>query len=78
MIFAYLRAARGCAGCALIDARRGVLDSDQQVMALLDQAAVSYGLVLTKADELKPSERPVRWPRRQEAANTPPRWPSHS
>jgi GTP-binding protein len=41
----------------LIDARRGVMDSDQQVMALLDQAAVSYGLVLTKVDELKSSER---------------------
>jgi GTP-binding protein len=37
----------------LIDSRRGVLDSDQQVMALLDRAAVSYALVLTKADELK-------------------------
>jgi GTP-binding protein len=32
------------------------MDSDSQVMALLDQAAVSYGLVLTKADELKASE----------------------
>jgi len=41
----------------LIDARRGVMDSDREVMALLDQTAVSYGLVLTKADELKPSER---------------------
>jgi len=26
-------------------------------MALLDQAAVSYGLVLTKADEVRPGER---------------------
>jgi len=40
----------------LIDARRGVMDSDRQVMTLLDQAAVSYGLVLTKADELKASQ----------------------
>jgi len=39
-------------------AKSGVMDSDRQVMALLDQAAVSYGLVLTKADELKSSERP--------------------
>jgi GTP-binding protein len=42
----------------LIDARRGVMDSDRQVMELLDRAAVSYGLVLTKADELKPAEQP--------------------
>ena len=41
----------------LIDARRGVMDSDREVMALLDRAAVSYLLVLTKADELKASER---------------------
>jgi GTP-binding protein len=55
MIFAYLRhRARLRRVLLLIDARRGVMDSDQQVMALLDQAAVSYGLVLTKADELKP------------------------
>ena len=58
MIFAYLRRrARLRRVLLLIDARRGVMDSDRQVMALLDQAAVSYGLVLTKADELKPAQR---------------------
>src|SRR5258706_4291470 len=58
MIFAYLRRrARLRRVLLLIDARRGVMDSDRQVMTLLDQAAVSYGLVLTKADALKPSER---------------------
>lgn len=58
MIFAYLRRrARLRRVLLLIDARRGVMDSDRQVMTLLDQAAVSYGLVLTKADELKASER---------------------
>ena len=41
----------------LIDARRGTMDSDVQVMDLLDRAAVSYGLVLTKADELKAADR---------------------
>jgi GTP-binding protein len=56
MIFAYLRRrARLRRVLLLIDARRGVMDSDRQVMTLLDQAAVSYGLVLTKADELNPS-----------------------
>ena len=58
MIFAYLRhRARLRRVLLLIDARRGVMDSDLQVMALLDQAAVSYGLVLTKADELKAGQR---------------------
>src|ERR1700744_901566 len=58
MIFSYLRRrARLRRVALLIDARRGVMGSDQQVMALLDQTAVSYGLVLTKADELKAGER---------------------
>ncbi|HEX4177003.1 MAG TPA: ribosome biogenesis GTP-binding protein YihA/YsxC [Rhizomicrobium sp.] len=58
MIFSYLRRrARLRRVALLIDARRGVMDSDLQVMALLDQTAVSYGLVLTKADELKAAER---------------------
>ena len=58
MIFSYLRRrSRLRRIVLLIDARRGVMDSDRQVMALLDQTAVSYGLVLTKGDELKASER---------------------
>lgn len=58
MIFAYLRRrARLRRVVLLIDSRRGVMDSDRQVMDLLDKAAVSYGLVLTKADELKPAAR---------------------
>ncbi|MGZ5928320.1 MAG: ribosome biogenesis GTP-binding protein YihA/YsxC, partial [Rhizomicrobium sp.] len=40
----------------LIDSRRGVMEIDRAVMELLDRAAVSYGLVLTKTDELKPAE----------------------
>jgi GTP-binding protein len=39
----------------LIDARHGVFAADRQVMALLDRAAVSYQLVLTKADKVVPS-----------------------
>jgi GTP-binding protein len=58
LIFAYLRGrARLRRVLLLIDARRGVMDSDRQVMDLLDRAAVSYGLVLTKADELKTEGR---------------------
>ena len=58
IIFSYLRRrARLRRIALLIDARRGVMDSDKEVMALLDQTAVSYGLVLTKVDELNPGER---------------------
>jgi GTP-binding protein len=58
MIFAYLRRrARLRRVALLIDSRRGVMDSDVQVMDLLDRAAVSYGLVLTKGDELKAKDR---------------------
>jgi GTP-binding protein len=39
----------------LIDARRGVMDSDEQAMALFDGAAVAYQAVLTKSDALKPA-----------------------
>jgi GTP-binding protein len=53
MIFAYLRGRQRLRRVLLlIDARRGPMDTDIQVMDLLDRAAVSYGLVLTKSDEL--------------------------
>ena len=38
----------------LIDARHGLKDSDRQIMEELDVAAVSYQLVLTKSDKVKP------------------------
>jgi GTP-binding protein len=44
--------------CVLIDARHGVKESDRETMKNLDSAAVSYQLVLTKADRLKPAEIP--------------------
>jgi GTP-binding protein len=40
----------------LIDARHGIKPSDEETMELLDEAAVSYQVVLTKADKPKPSE----------------------
>lgn len=40
----------------LIDSRRGIMDSDREVMKMLDQAAVAYRLVLTKADKLKATD----------------------
>jgi GTP-binding protein len=40
----------------LIDARHGLKDVDLEPMDAFDKAAVSYQIVLTKADKLKPSE----------------------
>jgi GTP-binding protein len=40
----------------LIDGRHGLKDTDQDVLKTLDKAAVSYQVVLTKADQVKPGE----------------------
>jgi GTP-binding protein len=40
----------------LIDARHGVKDVDREMLKMLDEAAVGYRLVLTKADKIKASE----------------------
>ncbi len=44
----------------LIDARHGIKTADEPVMKMLDDAAVSYQLVLTKSDKLKPRELEAR------------------
>ena len=40
----------------LIDSRHGLKDMDREVMRMLDEAAVSYRLVLTKSDKVKPTD----------------------
>ncbi|MBB4860407.1 GTP-binding protein [Novosphingobium chloroacetimidivorans] len=40
----------------LVDARHGVKSVDAEMMEMLDQAAVGYRIVLTKADKIKASE----------------------
>lgn len=40
----------------LVDSRHGLKDVDHEIMEMLDKAAVSYRLVLTKADKIKPTE----------------------
>ncbi|MCE7795177.1 ribosome biogenesis GTP-binding protein YihA/YsxC [Sphingobium sufflavum] len=40
----------------LIDSRHGIKDVDRDVMDMLDGAAVSYRLVMTKADKVKASD----------------------
>ena len=40
----------------LVDSRHGLKDIDRDILKMLDEAAVSYHLVLTKADKIKASE----------------------
>jgi GTP-binding protein len=57
LIFAYLRGRPNLRrAIVLVDARRGVLAMDRDVMALLDETAVSFALVLTKIDKLSANE----------------------
>ena len=46
--------------CLLVDARHGLKDVDREVMKLLDKAAVSYQIVLTKCDKAKAGELAAR------------------
>ena len=39
----------------LVDSRHGLKDVDREMMRMLDDAAVSYHLVLTKGDKVKPA-----------------------
>ena len=41
----------------LIDSRHGIKDIDNDIMGMLDAAAISYRIVLTKTDKIKASER---------------------
>lgn len=42
--------------CLLIDARHGIKEADRPLMQLCDEAALSYQVVLTKADKLRTPE----------------------
>jgi GTP-binding protein len=53
----YLRGRPGLTRAfVLIDARHGVKSTDEEMFDLLDEAAVTYQLVLTKIDKIKPAE----------------------
>ena len=58
LIFDFLRG-RPTLRCVfiLIDARHGLKDSDIVLMKMLDETAVSYRIILTKADKVKTQER---------------------
>ncbi len=45
--------------CMLIDSRHGIKEADTQIMELLDETAVSYQVILTKSDKIKPSALPL-------------------
>lgn len=57
LIFDYLRG-RPSLRCVfiLIDSRHGLKESDEELMKMLDEAAVSYRIVLTKIDKTKTAE----------------------
>ena len=42
--------------CLLIDGRHGIKESDREVMKMLDKSAVSYQVILTKCDKIKPDQ----------------------
>ncbi len=42
----------------LVDSRHGLKAVDEEILDLLDTAAVSYALILTKTDQVKPSALP--------------------
>lgn len=44
----------------LIDSRHGLKDVDREILTTLDKSAVSYQIVLTKADQVKPGELATR------------------
>jgi GTP-binding protein len=57
LVFDYLRGRPNLRRVyVLIDARHGLKENDREALSLLDKAAVSYQVVLTKADKLKPEE----------------------
>jgi len=53
----YLRGRQALARVlVLVDSRHGLKEVDREMMKMLDEAAVSYRVVLTKADKIKKSE----------------------
>jgi len=61
LIHAFLEGRAGLARVyVLIDARHGLKPIDEDLLASLDRLAVSYQLVLTKADAIKPAELDAR------------------
>jgi GTP-binding protein len=61
LVHAFLRGRQSLARVyLLVDARHGLKDTDDAVLDTLDEAAVSYQVVLTKADQVKPADLEAR------------------
>jgi GTP-binding protein len=61
LIKAYLKGRSNLARVfVMVDSRHGLKVVDTEVLDELDKAAVSYQIVLTKADQLKPDEQEAR------------------
>jgi len=61
LIHAYLAGRANLARVyVLVDARHGLKEADDTVLKTLGEAAVSYQVVLTKADQVKPAELAAR------------------
>jgi len=61
LVKAYLRGRASLARVfVLIDSRHGIKEVDRDAMSLMDVAATSYQVVLTKLDQLKAAEREAR------------------
>lgn len=57
-LFSYLRGRRELSRAfVLVDARHGIKPADREMFALLNEAAVSFQIVLTKADLISEAER---------------------
>lgn len=58
VVFAYLRGrAQLRRAFVLIDGRHGIKDTDRPVMEMMDKAAVSYQIIVTKGDKVKKGEK---------------------
>ena len=57
LVFDYLRGRQVLRRVlVLIDCRHGIKPVDREIMSMLDKAAVSFQVVLTKGDKIKPTE----------------------
>ncbi len=73
LIDAYLRGRANLARVyVLVDARHGLKDVDDNVLEALGASAVSYQIVLTKADAIKPAELTARMAEVEKAADQAP------
>ncbi|MEN8831677.1 MAG: ribosome biogenesis GTP-binding protein YihA/YsxC [Pacificibacter sp.] len=53
----------------LIDSRHGVKEVDEEIMSLLDRSAVTFQVVMTKADKVKEAEREKNLAQTREAVS---------